>query len=1389
MKTLLVWLLLSVAAYAGDIRIVMESNAPEPVKIAGRDLEQYLQRMYPNAGGKTVRLVSTLPTPEGYEITATESEAVIAGGGALGVVYGVYALLERLGCGFLLTGDVVPPARSVPLSFKDWSMSNQPLVGERLVFNWHNFLSGCSSWNLADWQRWADQSQKMGYNAIMVHAYGNNPMATFDYQGVTRPAGFLATTEKGRDWRTMHVNDVRRLSGGTAFDGPVFGSDAAMVPESQHVAAAQSLMQEVFRHAAQRGMGIYFAMDVDTPSANLQETVRLLPVSARFEAPGSTRSDAGKSPPRVWIANPDTPEGYDFFRHQVAALMKTYPQITTLVPWFRVGSTPWTELKTTDLPVAWQNEFAAETVRSPAAKEYWHATGLFAIGKLVGAYQRALKDCGATQTRVAAGSWCFNFLPAADRFFPQGVPLIALDYNISWNDAKARAKFGEVAAHRNVTVVTWAQHDDFNYMGRPLTPFPDFYSKLADAHATGFGVIHWTTRPLDLFFQSHSRQVWQNTRDESLRATCDHLAARLFGGPQYGEYLSQWATNAPVFGTETQPRFVSGLRNASTVASNCQSRVPLLAGAQGDLAGYFKGLECFMADFFRTQDAFQRSEAALKSNDLAQARQLLAQCHPEAVLEQFAKCSSIGGITRGEQGLLISMNLRWLTYVVYHRQALGVEPVRIKFGPTQHEELAQLPGKYSFYFGPDKSVWECLGEEESGAPAFTAPEAADELARTGIEIHKPFTFTLRPIMSKSAKLRAGAYLLRLWVTAPLNADIEVAGAKHHADLAGPTGMVELSYPLAIAAPGVVPVTVSGEAKLYGAILEPVKLTEELPAPGVTARKPADSATFLQAMQLLAEGKQADAAKLIDAGWAEEFAATVRNSAPGPYLPGSWGTSRASGDKVLLFIRSWQPGMTMQLPNPEWPIQDSTVKALTGGKVRLAWAIGLQLTMHPAERDPVATVIEYRVRGDATKSHGVAVPDWMDPSLNAPPESVSDWRQLKFGMFVHWGPCSILGREIGWGRNGSKMGRLRYGGAGVDGAYAADPVYDELFKKFTLSKFQAEDWAALAKAAGMQYMVPIMKHHDGFCLFGTKASEYTILATPYGKDAAGELADACHKAGLKIGWYYSPRDWYDRNFGRVSTHDEYCKTYFSHLTELCSKYGKIDVLWLDCLDSPQYIWKSTPEDSIRLIRKLQPGIMINDRGGLPGDFSTPEGRVGDFDRERPWESCISICSGWSWHPNAKIHPLKTVIQQLVNTVGRDGNLLLNVPPTADGDFEPEKVTRLKEIGAWLTRNGESIYATRGGPFLPNADFVSTCKGKRVYLHLLNQRSKVVLPSIKVQIRKARLLNGREVQMRKTDRGTVISLPAAAAGEIDRIIVLEFDKSTESMDLTTLLPGEA
>jgi alpha-L-fucosidase len=392
-------------------------------------------------------------------------------------------------------------------------------------------------------------------------------------------------------------------------------------------------------------------------------------------------------------------------------------------------------------------------------------------------------------------------------------------------------------------------------------------------------------------------------------------------------------------------------------------------------------------------------------------------------------------------------------------------------------------------------------------------------------------------------------------------------------------------------------------------------------------------------------------------------------------------------------------------------------------------------------------------------------------LKAGPEQMEQWRDLKFGLFVHWGPVSLMGTEIGWSRGGERRGRKGTGEIPVE-------VYDNLYRSFYPAKFNAEEWVEIAKAAGMKYLVFTTKHHDGFCMFDSGLTDYKITSSPFKRDIVKEIADACHKGGLKLGFYYSQPDWYHPDY-RTENHARYIEYLHGHLRELCTKYGKLDIIFFDGLGGKAQDWN--PEDLFKMIRNLQPDVVINNRGGLPGDYETPEQRVGEFRRDRPWESCITICWQWAWKPGDRMKSLAECIQTLVRVVGGDGNLLFNVGPMPTGEIERRQVARLREMGDWLRKYGQSIYSTRGGPFKGNSWCASTHSGSRIYVHIFNWHGDTFrLPPINRKIKTASLLTGGNIEVEQTEDAINIIVTKQYQREIDTIAVLELDGSAGEIE---------
>jgi len=701
-----------------------------------------------------------LSAPGSFVVKHVEQDGrplgIIAGSDPRATLDAVRALAERHGWGFYISYDGTAAVAPRPFGFDGWDLADAPVFPERIVFNWHNFLSSCSTWDLPQWQQWIRQAAKMRYSAVMVHAYGNNPMVCFTHNGQTKPVGYLSTTVKGRDWGTQHVNDVRRLVGAEGiFDGPVFGCRAAMVPDDQRADAAKALMKQVVAYAEEQGVDVVFALDVDTASANPPNVIETLPESVRFTSRGRP------------LANPDTPEGYAYYQTQVETLLGDYPQIDKLVVWFRQGRTLWRDLKPADFPAAWKPEYEAALAEHPEIAKDPAAPSMFAINKIVLAFRKILDGMGRREVKLGVGSWQYEFMAAADALMPREVAFLPLDWEIRFEQPQVQTELARVGSNRPLLPIVWAHHDDHTYIGRPYTPPANFAGQLESCRAGGFGIIHWTTRPLDLYFKSLAEQTWQRTRDLPLEATCEQMAARTFG-PELrepmGEYLLKFVTEGPQFGRETTDRFIDRpLDDPEGTIARARERLELLERLEvprpeaAEHLEYFKLLEQFFIAFYESETELQRSIDLLRRGDLEGSREAMSQCAPEDAIRLYARAANRGRITRGEEALIISMNLRWLPYFEAQRQTLGLRAVRFNFEPTQHDPLAQGAGHRTFFVDPKGRLWLGWGEKETGLTTYgpnprkvpPPTESEQQVCLTCVGSDQPIRLRLRNVTGGS----------------------------------------------------------------------------------------------------------------------------------------------------------------------------------------------------------------------------------------------------------------------------------------------------------------------------------------------------------------------------------------------------------------------------------------------------------------------------------------------------------------------------------------------------------------------------------------------------------------------------------------------------------------
>lgn len=400
----------------------------------------------------------------------------------------------------------------------------------------------------------------------------------------------------------------------------------------------------------------------------------------------------------------------------------------------------------------------------------------------------------------------------------------------------------------------------------------------------------------------------------------------------------------------------------------------------------------------------------------------------------------------------------------------------------------------------------------------------------------------------------------------------------------------------------------------------------------------------------------------------------------------------------------------------------------------------------------------------------------------------EFQDMKFGMFIHWGVYSVLG-DGEWVLHNRKL-KL--------------DEYNRLPAFFDPEKFDAKTWVALAKAAGMKYITITSRHHDGFAMFDSKVSDWNIVQrTPYKKDPLKMLADECHRQGIKLFFYYSQLDWHNPDYyprgatnwdnGRPDHGDfnAYLDTYMDgQLTELLTNYGPIGGIWFDGMwDKPDADWH-LPK-TYALIHQLQPAALI-----IPNHHQTP--RPGEdvqtFERDLPGEntagfntkyvstklpleSCDTLNDNWGFNiGDSNYKSPADVERRLARAAGNNSNLLLNIGPYPNGEIDPQFATRLQAVGEWLSKYGDSIYGTRGGPVPPGDWGVTTQKDNQIYVHVLNWGAPLLaLPPIGSKVAGARsLLDGASVDFTQNSDGLILKVPPAKKEEVDRVIVLTLAK---------------
>ena len=406
-----------------------------------------------------------------------------------------------------------------------------------------------------------------------------------------------------------------------------------------------------------------------------------------------------------------------------------------------------------------------------------------------------------------------------------------------------------------------------------------------------------------------------------------------------------------------------------------------------------------------------------------------------------------------------------------------------------------------------------------------------------------------------------------------------------------------------------------------------------------------------------------------------------------------------------------------------------------------------------------------------------------------------FQESRFGLFVHWGVYSILG-DGEWVMNNQNIQ--------ID-------EYEKLPSFFNPIDFDPVEWVALAKEAGMKYITITSRHHDGFSMFDSKATNYDIVdSTPYGKDVLKSLADECRKQGIKLFFYYSLLDWNrDDYFPRGRTGNgikgreegewkEYISFMKTQIKELLTNYGEIGGIWFDG-HWDQKEWDGNKFGKVKvdwhydeiysLIHELQPQALIGNNHhigvidgedfqmfekDLPGKNTTGWGTAADKIGSVPLEVCETINGSWGFNLQDRKHKSdKELIHYLIKAAGYGSNLLLNVGPMPNGQIQSKHQKSLKVIGSWLKQNGKTIYNTKKGPIPPNDDFVSTQNGKTIFIHVLNPEINLLhMDKIPVKIKSVSHKKAK-LNFRNDNFGFVIDLSKISKDLIDTIIEIQLD----------------
>lgn len=437
---------------------------------------------------------------------------------------------------------------------------------------------------------------------------------------------------------------------------------------------------------------------------------------------------------------------------------------------------------------------------------------------------------------------------------------------------------------------------------------------------------------------------------------------------------------------------------------------------------------------------------------------------------------------------------------------------------------------------------------------------------------------------------------------------------------------------------------------------------------------------------------------------------------------------------------------------------------------------------------------------ASSSMPAAAPG-VGPLIPSPPAALKRFLGLRYGAFIHWGPATVLGKEISWTRE----------------VLTPPEQYDAQYKQFNPVEFDADAWVRMLKDSGFRYLTFVPKHHDGFAMWNTKTTDHNIMNTPFGRDVLKELSAACKKHKLALCLYYSIADFYQPDCvgashangmymgppgyslppGQTPSFDRYVGYMKAQLKELTENYGPVLAWWFDGGWQREWTYERGV-DLLKYMRSLQPDTLVDHRIGcayngrvyIPTWFPSDKQHVGDFavlevdmprfNRDIPWEYTTPANGrSYCWTPGA-YGESDTWIANLVKSACGDGNYLLGITPPSSGRFDPALVDELAESNVWIKRYGESVFETRGGPYKRTNVYGATCKGNRVYLHVFDTKAtSLTLPPLPRKVLGCSMLNGGKAQFEQSSDALKVTIKANDMDSPSTIVVLDLDGSAEQI----------